>query len=115
MERTKLDYVQEERLVELGSPAAVPLIAYLRETSASPDVSKRRRAARIIAQTAPEDSIPDLIELLSDPLSDVRVNAAQALERLTGLDQGLPPPQWKDEGEPQKAAITRWRDWLRRR
>jgi hypothetical protein len=112
---SKLDYVREERLVDLGSPAAVPLIAYLRETSSSSDASKRRRAARIIAQTAPEDSVPDLIELLSDPLPDVRINAAQALERLTGLDHGLPPPKWKDEGEPQKVALARWRNWLRRR
>jgi hypothetical protein len=112
---TKLDYIQEERLVELGSPASIPLIAYLRETPASPDSSKRRRAANIVAQTAAEDSLPDLIELLNDSLPDVRISAARALERLTGLDQGVPPQQWKVDGEPQKAAILRWRDWLKRR
>jgi hypothetical protein len=111
---SKLDYIQEERLVELGSPAAIPLIAYLRESQHSPDVARRRRAAVIIARSAGADAIPDLIELLGDPLADVRVGAARALERLTGLDQGVPPLEWNEQGEPQKAAILRWRDWLKR-
>jgi hypothetical protein len=112
---TKLDYVREERLVELGEPAAVPLIAYLRDPDAVPDPARRARAARIIAKTAPLESLPDLVELLNDPLGQVRVAAAQALHRLTGLDHGVPVEEWSGEGDLQKAGVARWREWLSRR
>lgn len=60
-----------------------------------PEQPKRVTAARIIADVAQPRATGELNFLLSDPNPAVRFQAAQALKRLTGNDQGRPPEQWQ--------------------
>jgi hypothetical protein len=112
---TKLSYAYEDQLRQLGGAGAVPLIAFLRSPLADNDPQKQYAVARIIGDTAPESSIPDLVALLDHANSEVRVAAATALQRLTGLTHGVEPNEWRDLGEKQMQAVQQWRSWLKQR
>lgn len=112
--QTKAAYLYEDQLLKLGGPGAIPLIEFLRSSAGSNEnVDRRYTAARIISQTAPEESIPDLVELLEDNVPDVRIAAATALERLTGLTHGVAPEEWQTIGPEQMESLNQWRAWLK--
>ena len=112
---TKASYIRQEQLINLGAPAAIPLIAYLKESVNSMDAFHRTAAANVIRETAALETAPDLVSLLEDSQADVRMASASALQRLTSLDHGMPPPEWRELGAPQHEAAARWRAWLKQR
>jgi hypothetical protein len=61
-------------------------------------------AIRHFAREGYADAIPDVIDALQDPSSEVRRCAVESLSVMSGEDFG--------QGE---EAVTRWRDWWRRR
>jgi hypothetical protein len=113
--KTKISYFHEEQLRDLGAPAALPLVAFLRQPAPGLDPEKRLAAARVIRETAPEEAIPDLVELLADESPDIRVAAAGALQRLTGLTHGVAPDEWRFRTERHDRALDEWRAWLKTR
>jgi hypothetical protein len=72
----------------------LPLLRFI-QSETQPDSPQRLAAARIIADVATLQTIPNLIELLADEDPHVRYQAARGLERLTGRDQGLPADEWQ--------------------
>lgn len=110
--RSKIGYMHEQTLIDLGGPAALPLIAFLRSPESDQEPDRRLAAARIIRLTAPEESIPDLVELLGDREPEVRVASAEALQRLTAMDFGVEPEEWRTLGPEQRMALDQWRMWV---
>jgi hypothetical protein len=110
----KVAYMYEQQVLDLGGPGAIPLIAFLRSPTPEATAQQRLTAARIIRETAPHESIPDLIALLGDDEPDVRIAAAAALERLTGLTQGVAPDEWRTLDDRHVRAREQWRTWLER-
>lgn len=110
--RSKMSYLLEDEIRALGPSCVVPLARYLASPRSSATPAKRVRAARIVSDLATEEAIDDLIELLADSDADVRVPIARALERLTGLDQGLPAESWRNpDWSACEPAYLRWRSW----
>lgn len=108
----KMAFLRENELRALGDHCVVPLTCYLQSPLSQQHEFKRVEAARIIADVAQPWCIPYLIELLSDGDGSVRLNAARALERLTGQDQGRSPEQWRDQNPGKnQSAIQRWKHW----
>jgi hypothetical protein len=66
---------------------------------------------RILCDIAPSWMVPDLIALLADETPWIRVFSARALQRITGLDQGRPPEQWRDDLNDCKPTLESWRQW----
>ena len=90
-----MSLLYEDELRRLGDAGVPPLLAYLVSTRATPNVTQRVVAARIVADVCESRWIVELIELLTDANADVRFHAAHGLERLTGRDQGAKPDTWK--------------------
>ncbi|MBX3442297.1 MAG: zf-HC2 domain-containing protein [Planctomyces sp.] len=110
--RSKASALYERQLVDLGAPGAIPLVAFLRSQDAAGTQDQRLAAANVIRRTAPASTIPDLVELLEDVEPEVRVAAAEALQRLTGETHGVPPEDWRTLGPAQRRAVAAWRKWL---
>ena len=104
----------ERDLRARGDAWAVPLARFAlrhRSAAAEPVVSKRRAAARLLADLATPPCVPDLIDLLADGDSAVRYHVAVALNRLTGFTLGYPPDRCAaDPRDPAPAEA--WRAWL---
>ncbi len=108
----KLSYLYEEEIRRLGEFGVTPLMRYVQADVTNPNDSKRAKAAQLIGDLAGVGSIPDLIELLSNPNANVRFQAARALQRLTGHDQGLPPGDWQKQSWDVSEPVARqWRQW----
>jgi hypothetical protein len=108
----KLSILYEDEIRRLGDACVLPLAMYLESTRNDPLTSKRLRAAQIIADVAQPKSIPLLIDMLQDPHPNVKFHAARGLERLTGLDQGVPPEAWQQgPWAACKPAYESWRRW----
>ena len=71
----------------------------------------RTRVARILSEVAQPWCIPQMIDLLDDETPDVRYHAAVGLERLTGLNLGRTPEQWRDEAVSCTIGDQVWRVW----
>ncbi len=85
--QSKMQYLYEERIRELGPPGALPLIAFVQSEKSRTSPETRQRAMRIVADLAPESTRTDLLRLCRD--SDPVV-AGYAKQAITRLDQSSP-------------------------
>ena len=79
---TKISYLYEEQIRELGPAGAAPLLAYVRSQRSRENPERRHRAMKLISETASADQVEGIEALLSDDDSTVRQSAAAALRRL---------------------------------
>ncbi len=87
-------------------PAHDPrVLAAARSALGDGDAVVRAQGARMVADRGDEESVPDLIELLADRNSRVRVVAQRALETLTGLDLDFDTTDSEDAREGAVQAI----------
>jgi anti-sigma factor RsiW len=108
----KLTYLYEDEIRLLGSPAALPIARYIATPRSAERPERRRAAARILADVADAEMIPELIDLLGDEDGMVRREAARALERLTGRSEGLSADEWASAPRSAGAeAQKQWRNW----
>lgn len=79
---TKVSYLYEEQIRELGPAGAAPLIAYVRSPRSRDNPRHRHRAMSLISQMASIEQIAEVEALQSDEDPVVRQSAAAALHRL---------------------------------
>ena len=110
--RAKMTNLYEAEIRSLGGHCATPLACYIQSPDSQQEPDRRVAAARLLADIAPPESIPQLIALLSDASGDVRFYAARALERLTAQNFGREPQAWQAEswGACQTTA-AQWKAW----
>jgi ferric-dicitrate binding protein FerR (iron transport regulator) len=112
----KIDHFYAQELRALGPSCVIPLLRYVASPRSRDDASRRQRAASIAGELATELAITDLAGLLIDDDGEVREAAALALERITGLDQGVPSKSWRDKSrEACEVTYLRWLDWIEKR
>ena len=87
---TKISYLYEEQIRELGPAGAAPLLAYVRSQRSRENPERRHRAMKLISETASADQIEGIETLLSDDDSTVRESAAAALRRLKQEQMPMP-------------------------
>lgn len=110
--RTKMEFMGEEQIRALGDHCAVPLTRYLQSKASADDASRRRSAARILADIASPESITDFINLLSDADAEVRASIAKGLCRLTQRSMGMDPGEWKTAPAAEREkAVAAWQAW----
>lgn len=109
--RAKMSFLYERDIRGLGEYSALPLLRFVESADSQQDADRRQQAATILADVAPAWMVPDLIALLGDTDPDVRVSTARGLQRITGLDQGLPPEQWRESSENRGDTHQRWLAW----
>jgi ferric-dicitrate binding protein FerR (iron transport regulator) len=110
---TKVRELYEDEIRSLGDHCVIPLARYLESDRSlgAAESEKRQRASRILSDLAQPWAIPDLIKLLEHSDGQVRSDAARALERLTGQDQGIRPEQWKNGAGANQQGHERWQRW----
>jgi ferric-dicitrate binding protein FerR (iron transport regulator) len=109
--RTKLAYLYEQDLRNLGEYGALPLLRFVESAASRQEPERRHKAVGILADTAPIWMVPDLIALLEDDDPALRIAAARGLTRLTGTDHGLSPELWEGDPVERTAAVSQWRQW----
>jgi ferric-dicitrate binding protein FerR (iron transport regulator) len=110
--REKLTFLYESEIRALGDHCVLPMARYLGAGRSGEDSVKRAEAARILADVAPPWAIGELVALLEDSQPEVRVEAARALRRLTGLSMGPAPEGWTGlAGAELERARAEWRSW----
>jgi ferric-dicitrate binding protein FerR (iron transport regulator) len=110
--RAKMTHLYESEIRSLGGRCVTPLACYIQSPESQKEHDRRVAAARLLADVAQVESIPELIELLSDEDGEVRFYAATALKRLTGKDFGRPPEDW--QGSPWttcQPTANQWQSW----
>jgi len=110
--RAKMTHLYEAEIRSLGGRCVTPLTCYIQSPESQKEHDRRIAAARLLADVAQVESIPQLIELLSDEDGEVRYYAATALKRLTGKDFGRPPEDW--QGSPWttcQPTANQWQTW----
>jgi len=80
--RTKMAYLYEDQIRQLGAKGTLPLLAFVRSPESLEEPDLRFRAMRIIADLAPRESMPDLEALLKDNDPAVQQLSSRALQRL---------------------------------
>ncbi|HVX10838.1 MAG TPA: zf-HC2 domain-containing protein [Pirellulales bacterium] len=109
--QAKLSYLYEDEIRRLGSRAALPLLRYAASPRSRTKQTSRAAAVRIAADLADSSVVGDLIGLLDDGDPQVRVDAARALERLTGVNQGRPSDAWREDLDACRPTVESWRTW----
>ena len=109
--RAKLSVLYERQIRSLGEYGALPLLQFVRSEESSNDRERRRAGMRILKDIAPVWITPELIGLLEDTDTEVRVDAAQALERLHGVKFGLSAEDWKNSENTRSESIAKWKSW----
>ena len=109
--RSKVMTLYEDEIRSLGQHAVLPLLRFVQSPLSQDDPSRRITAMRIVSDVAPSWAIPDLIGLLADRDDSIRFYAAQALQRLTGINHGRPLEQWRDEIADCEETIQKWQQW----
>jgi hypothetical protein len=110
--QTKMSSLYEEEVRALGDHCVVPLSRYICSDLSRSEDSKRREAAKIVADVAQPWSAGELITLLSDRDPVIRGLAAGALQRVTGETMGRTPDQWREaKPAPGDEPLGRWREW----
>lgn len=110
--KTKMEYMGEEQIRALGDHCAVPLTRYIQSKESQKEQYQRRSAARILADIASPDSIPELINLLGDGDAEVRASIAKGLFRLTQRSMGMDPGEWKGASAAERErAVSAWQEW----
>jgi hypothetical protein len=103
----------ELELRRMGDACAKPIVTWAcGPESKEAGEGDRRRAVEIAADLATKTAIPELISLLEDSDSTIRLTAAKSLERLTGLTQGCGPADWTG-ADTSKVAAERWKVWAK--
>lgn len=113
--QAKLSYLYEDEIRRLGSRAALPLLRFIESPRSRSNVAARQSAARLAADLADSTVCGDLIKLLADDDSHVRIDAARALERLTGINQGCSHDDWREDSPACQPALDAWRAWWQSR
>lgn len=80
--QSKMAYLYEEQIRQLGAPGTLPLVAFVRSPESHEQPALRHSAMRIIADLAPRSSVTDIEVLLNDIDPTVRQLASRALQRL---------------------------------
>jgi ferric-dicitrate binding protein FerR (iron transport regulator) len=109
--RTKLAWMYEQDLRNLGEYGALPLLRYVQSAPSRQDVERRHTAINVLADTAPIWLAPDLIALLEDDDPVVRVASARGLARLSGSDLGFPAEEWDADPADLAAGVAAWNQW----
>jgi hypothetical protein len=110
--RSKVTWLYEQEIRGLGEHAVLPLLRFVQSPQSKAEPERRQTAMRLVSDLAPSWAVPELIGLLADDDAETRFFAATALQRLTGLDQGRPPSQWREDPEKCAAALELWQQWL---
>jgi hypothetical protein len=113
--QAKLSYLYEDEIRRLGSRAALPLLRFIESPRSRTNLTARVSAARLAADLADSSVVGDLIALLADDDANVRVYAAQALQRLTGTNQGRPADEWQEDAAACQPTLDAWRAWWQSR
>ena len=100
----------EERLWELAGflarTSSTPPLQPLLELLSDPSAEVRRRTAMALGKIGDPGILPGLVSLYLDPIPEVQAEAAEAVWRITGGDDGFEPELAPEE----KARILhRWR------
>jgi hypothetical protein len=109
--RTKVAWLYEQEIRGLGEYAVLPLVRFVQSPQSRAEPQRRLTAMRLVSDLAPNWTVPELIALLADEDPETRFSAATALQRLTGLDQGHPPRQWREDLEKCAMALESWQQW----
>ena len=109
--RSKVSYLHESEIRSLGAYAALPLLRFVQAANPADDGTQRVLAMRILADVAPVSFVPDLIDLLGHADPEIRVSAAAALQRLTGVSQGRAATEWRNPGTDNDRELAAWRAW----
>ncbi|MBL8889371.1 MAG: hypothetical protein JNL67_05300 [Planctomycetaceae bacterium] len=80
--RSKIQYLYEEQIRELGAAGTLPMLAFVKSEKSRTDPHVRQQAMRIIADLAPESTREDLIQLRVDSDPQVAELSRLALQRL---------------------------------
>ena len=110
--RSKVTWLYEQEIRGLGEHAVLPLLRYVQSPQSTGEPERRLTALRLVSDLAPSWAVPELIGLLANDDAQTRYFAATALQRLTGLDQGRPPDQWREDPAKCAAALQLWHEWL---
>jgi hypothetical protein len=110
--RSKVARLYEQEIRGLGEYAVLPLLRFVQSPQSRQEPERRQTAIRLVSDLAPSWAVPELIALLADEDAETRFFAATALRRLTGLDQGRPPSEWRDDLEKCAASLELWQQWL---
>ncbi len=109
---TKMNLLSDAELRSLAPSCTVPLSRYVRSEDSQQQQERRRHAARLLADLAPVSLVGDMIELLADDDPEIRVQAATALRRLTGLEMDCPIEHWREAPDDQhRQALAAWQAW----
>jgi hypothetical protein len=79
--QTKVSYMHEDQIRQLGPAGAIPLLAYVNSPESRQQVSLRQRAMRLASEMAAPSSLPEFEALLKDEDPIVREFANRALMR----------------------------------
>ncbi len=112
----KGSFMDEQEIRGLGDRCLLPLSRYLQSPRCEGESQRGRRqmAARILSDMALPWAIPELIELLDKDDPEVRFQAAKGLQRLTSVNMGHPPEEWRrNSREIMLPAIKSWQQWWR--
>ncbi len=109
--RSKLDNLYEDEIRSLGEHCVLPLLRYVQSPLSLEDSQRRHRAMLILTDVAPTWAVGELIGLLADEDSLVRMQAATALQRLTRQTQGRAPADWSAPLSECEATLGAWRQW----
>jgi HEAT repeat protein len=110
--QSKVSFLYEQEIRSLGEHAALPLLRFVQSPLSQGQPQQRSKAIRILSDIVPTSMVPELVQLLSDEDAETRVLSARALLRLTGLDHGRPPNEWRAELRQCAATIDQWHKWL---
>jgi HEAT repeat protein len=107
----KMAYLFESEIRGLGDHCVVPLTRYIQSDRSKDEPERRRKAARILSDSAQPWCIPYLIELLSDRDADIRATVAAGLARVAGTTIGR-DQQWREgSAEQREKLISDWQHW----
>lgn len=111
MGRSKVTWLYEQEIRGLGEYAVLPLLRFVQSPQSREEPERRLTAMRLLRDLASSWTAPELIALLEDDDAEIRVLAAAALQRLTGLSQGRPPEQWREGLDKCAATVELWKQW----
>ena len=85
---------------------------YLKYPPTAQETTRRRAAAKIVADLGTKAQAPALVSLLQDPDVEVRLPAAKGLERVAGTNLKFDEAYWK--GDKLDAGQKAWDEWLKK-
>ena len=101
----------ERELRNLGEHCVLPLTRYIQSNRSRAAPYRRLKAMAVVADVSPTWNIQNLIGLLNDEDGEVRVLAANALQRLTGESHGRISHEWREQPAVLDAVRVAWSEW----